>query len=132
VLSNAKADPWLKPEANALLRHYVGNNSPRLPLISPIYADLRGLPPLLIHVGQDEILLSDSTRLADKARAASVEVTLKVWAGMWHVFHFFAPQLPEAREAIKAIGEFVQQQVNRRHAAEQSAATDRATASQEV
>ena len=131
-MSKAKADPFLKPEVKALLRHYVGNHSPRLPLISPIYADLRGLPPLLIHVGQDEILLSDSTRLADKARAASVEVTLKVWAGMWHVFHFFAPQLPEAREAIKAIGEFVQQQVNRRHAAEQSAATDRATASQEV
>jgi acetyl esterase/lipase len=110
-VSKATADPWLTPESISILRHYVGTNNPRLPLLSPIYADLCGLPPLLIHVGSDEILLSDSTRLAEQAGATGVEVKLKVWPEMWHVFHCFAPYLPEARQAIEEVGAFVREKV---------------------
>jgi acetyl esterase/lipase len=86
---------------------YLGDTDPRAPLVSPLYADLRGLPPLLIQVGSDEILQSDSTRLAEKARAAGVNVTLEVWEGMQHVWHFAASLIPEGRDAICRIGEFI-------------------------
>jgi len=86
---------------------YLGKTDPLAPLVSPLYADLRGLPPLLIQVGSDEILLSDSTRLAEKAKAAGVDVTLEVWEGMQHVWHFAASLLPEGRDAIRRIGEFI-------------------------
>jgi monoterpene epsilon-lactone hydrolase len=77
------------------------------PLVSPLYGDLAGLPPLLIQVGDAEVLLDDSRRLADKAREAGVEVTLEVWPEMPHVFQAFAPYLPEAVEAIEHMAAFV-------------------------
>jgi acetyl esterase/lipase len=91
----------------AMVRHYAGSQDLRMPLLSPHYGDLHGLPPLLIHAGGEEILLSDATRLAEKARAAGVDVSLVVWPGMWHVWHLFAPSLPEARQAVDAIGAFI-------------------------
>jgi len=105
-----KQDPALSDKlvlTNA--RHYAGNNGLRSPLLSPYYGNLRGLPPPLIQVGEDEILLSDATRLADNARAAGVDVNLVVWHGMWHGWQFFAPSLPEAQQAINAIGVFVRE-----------------------
>jgi len=72
-----------------------------------LYADLRGLPPLLIQAGGDEMLRGDAERLAEKARAAGVDVTLEVWPRMWHVWHLFAPFLPEARQAIAAAAAFI-------------------------
>jgi acetyl esterase/lipase len=107
IQTRAKADPWLTPATALLARYYQGDHDPRSPLLSPLYGDLRGLPPLLIHVGSDEILLSDSTRLAERAQAAEVEVTLEIWPDMWHVWHIFTPYLPEAQRAIAAIGAFV-------------------------
>ena len=68
---------------------------------------MHGLSPLLIQVGADEILLSDSTHLAERARRAGVDVTLEIWEGMQHVWHFAASILPEAREAIGKVGEFI-------------------------
>jgi acetyl esterase/lipase len=91
-----------------MARHYIGASDPRHPLISPLYARLDGLPPLLIQVGADEILLSDAVRLAEKARAAGVRVELSIWPRMWHVWQAFVPFLPEARQAINAIGAFIQ------------------------
>lgn len=105
--SRAKSEPRVTLQSLSLGRHYLGDNDPRLPLISPLYADLAGLPPLLIHAGSDDILLSDSKRLAERARSAGVQVTLEEWERMWHVFHLHVPQLPEARRAIDAIGAFV-------------------------
>jgi acetyl esterase/lipase len=87
------------------MRCYVGELDPRNPIASPLYADLRGLPPLLIHVGTHELLLDDSVRFARKASQAGVDVTLRVWDGMWHVFHSF--DVPEARAALREIGEFM-------------------------
>jgi epsilon-lactone hydrolase len=98
--------------ALALARHYAGRQDPQLPLLSPLYGDLRGLPPLLIHVGGDEILLSDATRLEDSARRAGVDVRLAVWPKMWHGWHLFGPYLPEARQAVNDIGAFVREHLN--------------------
>lgn len=86
---------------------YLAGADPKDPLASPLYADLRGLPPMLIQVGDHELLLSDSTRLAEAAEAA----TLDVWEEMWHVWHLSADELPEGRHAIKRAGEFVRQRV---------------------
>jgi len=76
-------------------------------LISPVYADLSGLPPLLIQVGTHEILLDDSLKLAKKAKEDGVEVTLEVWGKMLHVWHFFADYMPESRKAIRKIAAFI-------------------------
>lgn len=104
------SDPWLSPEASrATPALYIRDLDLRHPLVSPIYADLSGLPSMLVHVGNDEILLSDSARLVDRARAAGVEVTFKVWDEMWHVFQTFA--IPEAQQSIDEIGEFVQKKL---------------------
>ena len=86
---------------------YLAGQDPRTPLASPLYGDLRGLPPLLIHVGTAETLLDDSTRLATRARAAGVAVDLEVWDDMIHVWHAFAPLLPESDEAIARVGTWV-------------------------
>lgn len=86
---------------------YIGGNDPNAPLLSPTDIDLSGLPPLCVHVGDREILLSDSVRLAERARACDVEVEFKVWPGMWHVFQASARFVPEARQSLEDIGRFV-------------------------
>jgi acetyl esterase/lipase len=87
--------------------HYVGGNDPETPLLSPANIDLSGLPPLCIHVGDREVLLSDSVRFAERARACTVDVEFKIWPGMWHVFQTNARFVPEARQSIDEIGRFV-------------------------
>ncbi len=88
-------------------RLYLAGANPRNPLASPLYADLRGLPPLLIQVGTEETLLDDAYRLEERAKNAGVRVTLDVFEDMPHVWHVFASYLPEAQQAIDRIGEFV-------------------------
>lgn len=88
---------------------YAGRRNPRDPMASPLFAELGGLPPMLIHVGGGEVMLDDSTRFADAAAAAGCRVTLKIWPELWHVFHNAAPEVPEASEAIAEIGQFVRQ-----------------------
>jgi len=86
----------------------------RNPLASPLYADLTGLPPLLIMVGTAEILLDDSTRLADKAKESGVEVELQVAEGMIHVWSFFASVIPEGKHGVETIGAFIRKRLHRR------------------
>jgi acetyl esterase/lipase len=108
-VTNAKAD--LLNDGDKLrqaARLYLGTCAPDTPLASPLYADLHGLPPLLLQVGANEILLTDATRLAARAQAAGVPVTLKIWPGMQHEWHFAANWLPESRQAIARIGEFIE------------------------
>jgi acetyl esterase/lipase len=88
---------------------YLAGADPRHPYASPLYAKLSGLPPLLIHVGDAEVILDDSTRFAARARAAGVDVTLEVWDEMPHVWHAFAGLLPESGQAIERIGSWLQQ-----------------------
>ena len=88
-------------------KQYYGKHDPRNPLISPLHADFRGLPPMLLHVGDAEILRDDATRVAARAKAAGVKVELEVWDEMPHVWHVFAKILPEGQQAIDKIGKFV-------------------------
>ena len=92
--------------------YYLGNTDPRNPLASPLCADLSGLPPLLIHVGADECLRDDSTRLAEKARAAGVTVELKIWPVVPHAWQLALQVLPEARQSLQEASDFL-----RKHAA---------------
>jgi phosphinothricin tripeptide acetyl hydrolase len=86
---------------------YLGGLDPKTPLASPLYADLKGLPPLLVQVGTDEVLLSDSTRLVDRAKQAGVNAVIDEWEKMQHVWQFAAGFIPEGRRAIARIGEFI-------------------------
>ena len=108
MTSKAAEDPIVSREM--LLgwgKLYLRDTDPRAPLASPLYADLRGLPPLLIQVGSAEVLLDDSLRLAERASTTGVNTTLEVWPEMIHVWHSFAAILPEAGQAIERIGEFI-------------------------
>ena len=88
------------------MKIFLRNADRRSPLVSPLYADMLGLPPLLIQVGSAEVLLSDATRITEKAKEAGVSVTLEVWNGMQHVWQYTASFLPEARQAIRNMGVF--------------------------
>ena len=102
--TRAQSDPIVsRPGIDGIAQAYLGAT----PLASPLFADLRGLPPLLIQVGSDEVLLDDATELADRAKAAGVDTTLEVWDRMIHVWHWFLPMLDEAQAAIDGIGRFV-------------------------
>ncbi|WOF23937.1 alpha/beta hydrolase [Microbacterium betulae] len=113
VASKAAADPSLdeKGLSNAA-RHYLAGADPETPTASPLFADLTGLPPLLIEVGEAEILLSDATRLAAAAGEAGVDVRLHVWPGMVHDWAVFAFMLGEGRELIAEVGGFVRTRVS--------------------
>ncbi|MEO2169168.1 MAG: alpha/beta hydrolase, partial [bacterium] len=82
------------------------------PTASPLYADPTGLPPLLLQVGEAEILRDDSTRFAEKARQAGVEVELEVWPEMVHVWQAFGDQVPESKDAVAKIARFLDQHLS--------------------
>jgi acetyl esterase/lipase len=86
---------------------YIANGNPRAPYASPLFADLRGLPPLLIHVGSEEVLLDDSRILHYRAKSAGVDADLKIADEMIHVWHMFHAMLPEGATAIREIADFV-------------------------
>ena len=110
VRRNARADPMLNADdVPHLASRYLAGADPRHPYASPLYGDPAGLPPTLIQVGGDEILLDDSVRMAARLREAGVEAQLEIWPRMPHVFQSFSSILPEARRAIGRIGAFVRQ-----------------------
>ncbi len=111
IQTRAEADPLITDSAmvKGMAAQYLGDADAEDPLASPLYADYAGLPPLLLQVGDAEILLSDTTRVTKKARAAGVDVVEEVWDEMFHVWHAFAPMLPEGQAAIDRIGEFINQ-----------------------
>ncbi len=106
--AHAELDPQVDRDfVETAAADYLAGHDSRDPLASPVFADLRGLPPLLIHVGGDEALLDDAHRLAAVAAAAGVDVTLECWEGMMHVWHCFGPRMPEAGAALAAIAGWV-------------------------
>ncbi len=110
IKTKAKEDPMIggTDALELMVEAYVGVDGDRkAPLASPLFADLSGLPPLLLQVGTAEVLLDDSTRLAERAEAAGVDVTLKVWQDMFHVWHAFAELLPEGMEATQELADYV-------------------------
>jgi acetyl esterase/lipase len=111
VKTRADIDPMVKPEGlYSLGEKYLNGVDAKTPLASPVFADITGLPPLCIHVGGREILYDDSITIADKARAAGVEVELLDEPELFHVWHAFAPMLEEAQDAVEKIGAFLQKQ----------------------
>jgi len=104
----AELDPMVRKDGLLQLAGlYLGGQNPRTPLAAPLYADLSGLPALLIQVGTWETLLDDASRIAERARKAGVDVSYEPWEGMIHVWQLFAPMLDEGKQAIERIGEFV-------------------------
>lgn len=100
---------WLKlPRSLVLLAVWMMHRmTPHHPLVSPVFGDLSGLPPILVQASEAEMLLGDARRYVNKARAAGSPVELETWPDLVHVWHLFEPILPEAREAFERIGQFV-------------------------
>lgn len=110
--TNAKKDAILSAGlssrfAEILPGAYSGGHDVHDPLISPIFADLHGLPPLLVQAGEDEIMLGSITAFVNKARQQGVQVTYEVWPAMWHVWHIFTPYLPEAKYAVLSLSRYI-------------------------
>ncbi|MDX6628380.1 MAG: epsilon-lactone hydrolase, partial [Gaiellales bacterium] len=108
LVTKRKADPLLSREAlQARVPDYTGGQDAALSLISPIFADLSGLPPLIIQAGTHEVLLDDAVRLAQQAATADVEVTLDITPGVPHVFQAYHPILDEAAAALDRAGQLL-------------------------
>lgn len=113
MITRADRDPMVQKEGLVgMAGLYLADADPRSPLAAPMYADLEGLPPLLIQVGASETLFDDAVRLDDKARAAGVETTFEEWDDMIHVWHIFAPMLDEGQKAIERMAEFMREKWN--------------------
>src|SRR5262249_10347860 len=109
---NARADPLVNTkQARRFVDYYLAGADPRLPDASPLYGEPAGLPPTLIQVGSDEVLRDDAQRMADRMRAAGCRVELEIWPRMPHVWHLFAPIMPEDRQAIERIGAFIMEAI---------------------
>ncbi|WP_420145539.1 alpha/beta hydrolase [Sphingobium sp.] len=113
VTERAHLDPIISREGSmAMARRYVGPDGDlKNPVASPLYADLHGLPPLLLLAGTYDTMFDDATRVAAKAQAAGVDVTLDIWEEMVHSWTLFSDLIPEGRDAIASIGAFVQRAV---------------------
>ncbi|MDI1452000.1 alpha/beta hydrolase [Polyangium sp. 6x1] len=108
ITTNRDADPMVRAEAlPQTAAWYLGSTPATSPYASPLYADVRGLPPTLLHAGSTEVLLDDARRLAENMKTAKVDVHLRIWPDMPHVFQGCAAFLPEAREAIAEAGQFL-------------------------
>ena len=111
--TRAKADPCTpKGMSETYLGYYVGTGDPKHPYASPLFGDLVGLPPIMLHVGNDEVLRDDTTRFAENARLSGVAVSCKVWKGMFHCFPLLAPLFPEATAAMQEVVGFVKERLN--------------------
>jgi len=109
MTSKSAADPIVQKDGLLnMAKAYLGGKHSHTPLAAPIYADLSGLPALLIQVGTAETLLDDASRLAERAKKAGVNVTYEPWENMIHVWHLFAPMLDEGKQAIERAGAFIQ------------------------
>jgi acetyl esterase/lipase len=109
IRTNARAESMLSAEqAPAIAGWYLAGADPKNPYASPLFGDPAGLPPALIQVGSDEVLLDDAVRMADRLRTAGCSVELEIWPRMPHAWQLFARVLPEARKAVARIGAFVQ------------------------
>lgn len=106
IQSQSENELFMHPRClPAFVQRYVPTGDVRNPLVSPVFGDYTGIPPLLIQVGEYEVIRDDSVRVAAKAQADGVEVKLEVWLGQVHVFQI--RNLPESREAIDHIADFI-------------------------
>lgn len=100
-------DPLLPPKAMKLYTEaYIAQNDPRDPLISPVFGNLRGFPPLLIHVGENEVLRDDAIKIAEIAKSHGVDARLEIYPRMWHVWQLFL-DLPQAKQSLDDLAQFL-------------------------
>lgn len=92
---------------------YLGGHDPRDPLVSPYFADLKGLPPMIFHASSDEVLRDDSIRTAENARKAGIDAQVRTWPVVPHVWQILHPFIPEGRESLKLIDEFLSAKIRR-------------------
>jgi epsilon-lactone hydrolase len=113
LLSKTTFDPLIHKEyLNELADAYLPTGMDRKdPRISPLYADFENFPPLLIQVGSNETLLDDATRLATRAGASDVAVTLEIWSHMIHAWPLWNAHLEDGRRALASAGDFIREQV---------------------
>jgi len=110
IVGNSDSDAlFFGPYVAAQARYYLADTPATNPLASPVYADLAGLPPLLIQVSDSEVLLDDSRRVAANASKSGVAATLQLWRGVPHGWQVFAPILPEARAALRDAAAFIRE-----------------------
>ena len=108
IIKNESIDPIINKETlNSFANKYLNGALPTTQLASPLFAELNDLPPILLQVGDMEMLFDDSSRLKEKAADYNIQVELKIWKKMVHVWHIFAPILPEGQAAIIEISSFI-------------------------
>ena len=114
IKANAERDPmFVAEDVHRYANAYLGNQLRENPLASPLFGNLAGLPPLLIQVGDTEVLLDDARNLHEKVRAAGGASELHIYEGVPHGWHFGAPFVPETREALREIAEFIARRAGR-------------------
>lgn len=113
TIDNKELDPLIVfDDLLMTVKHYCSESERSVPLVSPLFGNLRELPPLLIQTGSDELLRDDAIRLSRLAQKAGVQVELQVWDGLWHVFQSSAGQVPEADLALQSIGKFINDRIS--------------------
>lgn len=113
LLGNDRWDPMFRGALMSITaQRYLAGADPHHPLASPLYGDLAGLPPLLLHVGRREVLLDDSVRLAERARAAGVPVDFTVWPVVPHAWQIFGGAMPEARASLGQASDFLKSKLS--------------------
>ncbi|BAJ62161.1 alpha/beta hydrolase [Anaerolinea thermophila] len=119
VKTHETRDPLINPaDLPVAARLYLRDLDPRHPYASPLYGDFHGLPPILVHVGTEEILYTDSTRLVERLLEDGVDAKLVVWEGMWHVFQLFTLRVPESWRSLRQMGSFLHHHLSRAQAEE--------------
>jgi acetyl esterase/lipase len=106
--SKAGKDPFQSIDPLSIAKIYISDNNPASPMLSPLYSELKGLPPTLIHAAEYDVFLSDATRFAEQAKNDGATVDIKVWKKMWHIFHMQAPFVPESSKALEEIRLFLE------------------------
>jgi monoterpene epsilon-lactone hydrolase len=111
IIANSQRDPmFVAEDIQRYAAVYLGDHSPNDPLASPLFADLRGLPPILIQVGRNEVLLDDAVELHERVAAVGGRSELNIYAHVPHGWHYGSPFVPETRRALREIADFVQKQ----------------------
>lgn len=113
LITAKKDDPYQYEDPFSISKIFLGNNNVKDLLISPLYGELRGLPSMFIHGSEHDVFLSDSISLAERAKDNGVDVSIKIWKELWHVFHVNANIIPEGKEALKEIYEFISNSINK-------------------
>jgi phosphinothricin tripeptide acetyl hydrolase len=112
IRTKAAEDPMVRAaDLEQMADAYLAGRDPRTPLASPLYADLAGLPPILLQVGSAEILLDDAVRVAERASRVGVQADLRVWPDMFHVWPAFADILPEGEQAVQEMAAFLEKRL---------------------